>query len=194
LCSQSCSPNLGPHDFRDNYQFGKQACEPISKEAIYPQVTKPLTLIHFDLVLRFTLLLWVAIYFVTFIDDYSKFNWIYFMWNKFEISQYFNISRVVLNRLSTSRFKSFGVIEVGVFFWLSLKCWIQLIIPTMSSHNCIHPVKMGLMNAKIEHLLRRHKLWCLKFKHHDSYIWLGAFMVGVPQHEPWHPFVLCHKS
>ncbi len=91
-----------------------------------------------------------------------------------------NISRLVLNWLSTPRFKSFGVIEVGsFFFWLSLKCWIQLIISTKSSHKCIHPIKMGLVNAKLKHFLRQHE----PYRNHG--VWSSNTMVPIYAQKPW---------
>jgi hypothetical protein len=38
-----------PRDLCNNYQFGKQVREPIMKEVIHLQATKPLVLIHFNL-------------------------------------------------------------------------------------------------------------------------------------------------
>jgi hypothetical protein len=38
---------LGPHDLCDNYQIGMQVREPISKEAIYPQVNEFTTICGF---------------------------------------------------------------------------------------------------------------------------------------------------
>jgi len=69
-----------PHDLLNNYQFGKQIHEPIMKEVIHLQATKPLVLIHFNLCGEIHLLSMFFngnLFSVT--NDHSKFIWIYFM-------------------------------------------------------------------------------------------------------------------
>ncbi len=81
-----------PHGLYNNYRFGKEVCEPIMKEVIHLQATKPLVLIHFNLwgEIHFLSMFFDGnLFFVTSINDHSKFIWIYFMWNKFETFQYF---------------------------------------------------------------------------------------------------------
>jgi len=105
------------HDFCNNCQLGQQAHEPISKQVIHPRITKPLVLIHFDICGEIYLAyLGENILSHSLMIIPSSLGFILCEIN-LKLCNIFNISRLMLNWLSTPRFKSFGVIGLGNFFF-----------------------------------------------------------------------------
>ena len=101
---QSSGVVTGLPKFKDNAivkvcaacQFGKQARHRFMRHEI--ESSKPLEIIHSDVWTADTMTIGGCYYFVTFIDDYSRKVWVYFMKAKSEVFAYFQEFKAMVEK------------------------------------------------------------------------------------------------
>ena len=130
-------------------QYGKQVRLPFEKESV--RSTHALQLIHTDV--------WGPTketsiggnrYYVTFIDDFTRKVWIYFMKNKSDVFYYFKIFKNQVEKESSANIKILRSKWRENISLSSFQIFCMNVAFVGNTHVGIRPNKMGLQREKIE--------------------------------------------